>query len=893
MTATSWHSLGEEEVLSKLRTRSGGLTTAEAEARLSEYGKNSIAIEKKISPLRIFINQFKNLLVLLLLLAAFVSLALSFINPEESEVIDAILIFAIVIANAVFGFMQEYKAERTIEALTKMSAPKARVVRGGKEIVIDSADVVPGDILLLHEGDKVAADARLIECFSMDADESSLTGESVPASKKAGVLPEKTVLAEMDNMVFMNTVITRGKGRAVVVRTGLTTEVGKIAKEISEAPEKVTQFQIEIEDVGKKVSLITLAALAVIIVTRLLLGTTDLVFLFITAVALGVAAIPEGLPAVVTLALSMATNRMLAQNALMRRLSTVQDLGSVDIICTDKTGTLTENTMTVVRIMLDSKSFDIGGKGLEKAGAIVPSGGGKPGDLELILRCGTLCNDSRETEPGKFAGDPTEIAVLLPAYKAGMDVEGLRSRFKRVGEVPFDSERKMMSVVVSDGRGSLVFTKGAHSAVLSKCSRILVNGKVRKLAKEDDALITAHNDSMASSALRVLAFAYKETAKSGAEKDVESDLIFIGLMGMVDPPREGVKKAIDDCRRAGIRVVMITGDNRFTAEAIGRELGFSGGAMTGDQLDALDGKGLAEAVERTSIYARTSPKHKVMLLKALQANGHVVCMTGDGVNDAAAIKNSDAGIAMGIRGTEVTKQASDIIILDDNFITIRNAVAEGRGTYDNIRKFVVYLLGANIAEVLIVFLATIASLGISHKLAVQLLWINLVTDGLPALALGVDPPSGGIMGRKPRKKGDRMLNMDTLYFLVSIGLCATAAALGVYAYALASFGEAEAQSILFTNFVILELLTVYVVRWRYGSGGFENKWLHISVAASLILQLFLIYGPLGGLFGTVPLAIEHWEDIGAGLVAYLTLLFCALKLEPLIVKEDDPTTRRL
>jgi Ca2+-transporting ATPase len=890
-----WHSARVKEIFSELESDENGIGPGEVRTRLEKYGPNSIAIEKKISALSIFINQFKNMLVLLLLLAAFVSLALSFINPEESEVIDAILIFAIVLANAVFGFMQEYKAERTIEALTKMAAPKARVLREGKELNIESSEIVPGDILLLHEGDKAAADARLIECFSMDSDESSLTGESVPAHKKAGELKEKTVLAERSNMIYMNSVITRGKGKAIVVETGLRTEVGKIAKEISEAPEKVTQFQVEIEDIGKKVSLVTLVALAIIAISKFLLGTTDLVLLFITAVALGVAAIPEGLPAVVTLALSIATNRMLKQKALMRRLSTVQDLGSVDIICTDKTGTLTENSMTVVKIYLDGESFDVSGKGQEKKGSITSSDGGKPGDLDLLFRCGALCNDSREIEDGKFVGDPTEIAVLIPAYKAGLDVPGLRSSFKRVGEVPFSSDRKMMSTANSDGKQTLVFAKGAHSAVISKCTRILEGGKIRKLTKKDDELITRHNNDMASGALRVLAFAYKENPNSFEEADLESDLVFIGLMGMLDPPRAGVKEAISDCRSAGIRVIMITGDNKYTAEAIGRELGFTGKALTGEDLDALTEKQLLLEVERTSIYARTSPKHKVLLLKSLQKNGHIVCMTGDGVNDAAAIKNSDVGIAMGIRGTEVTKQASDIIILDDNFITMRNSIAEGRGTFDNIRKFVVYLLGANISEVLIVFLATIFGLGISVKLAVQLLWINLVTDGLPALALGVDPPSSDIMKRPPRKKAERMLNADTFYFLISIGLSGTIAILSLYSYSLSFWEPIVAHSILFTTFVFLEMLTVYFVRWRYGAGGFDNKWLHLAVILSVLLQLALIYGPLNSLFGTTALSSEHWLAIGAALAGFLALLFVALKLEHYLVHEDhdDPSTRRL
>jgi Ca2+-transporting ATPase len=885
-----WHAVPPKSVLERLRTFEGGLSAGEAARRLGLHGPNSIAIERKISPLGIFINQFRNMLVLLLLLAAFVSLALSFINPEEAEMLDALLIFAIVIANAVLGFVQEYKAEKSIEALTKMSAPLASVLRGGREVEIRSEDVVPGDILLLGEGDKVAADARLIECFSLYADESMLTGESVPAHKGLSVLEQKTTLAERSNMVYMNSVVTRGKGSAVVVHTGLKTEIGKIAKEISEAPEKVTQFQIEIGDIGKKVSFATVGILVVIAATEFLLRTGDLLFIFMTAVALGVAAIPEGLPAVVTLALSIATNRMLKQNALMRRLSTVQDLGSVDVICTDKTGTLTENVMTVTRIYFDGKPVEVSGKGTELEGKFVPVP--EPKEMEMLLLCGLLCNDARQLEgsgPGKedrhFKGDPTEIAVLIPAYKAGLGVEAIRKRLKRVGEVPFSAERKLMSTANSDGRTTYSFVKGAPEMLLSRCTSIIQGGTPRELTGKDREEILGHNRVMASHALRVLGFAYKESPASFEEADMENGLVFLGLMGMKDPPRSGVREAVDDCRRAGIRVIMITGDNRYTAEAVGRELGFTGAAMTGDELDALSEAQLARTAGKTDIYARTSPKHKVLLLRTLQKNGHIVCMTGDGVNDAAAIKNSDVGIAMGIRGTEVTKQASDIIILDDNFITIRNAIAEGRGTFDNIRKFVAYLLGANISEVLFIFLATITALGISPKIAVQLLWINLVTDGLPAIALGVDPPANGIMQRLPRKKGARMIDLDTLYFLGSIGLAATLVLLLLYAFYMGAEGPAKAYSILFTSFVVLEMLTVYAVRWRYGTDLLSNAWLHIAVFSSIALQFVLLYTPLNSLFGIVPLSVQEWFGIVTAMAGYLLLVAAALKLEPLMIRK--------
>ncbi len=888
-------------IMSELRATPKGLSSKEAAERLERFGPNSIAVEKKISPLSVFLGQFKNLLVVLLICAAAVSMAIDYLNPQEGGFVDAALIIVIVVANAVFGFLQEYKAEKSIEALARMAAPKATVIRDGKELEIPSEGVVPGDIILVGEGDRVPADARILECFSLYVDESSLTGESVPASKKQGTVPADSALAERSDMLFMNTTATRGRAKAVVVATGLKTEVGKIAKEISEAPQKVTRFQVEIEDLGKKVSTLTLAILLIIAASEFLLRTGDLLFIFTAAVALGVAAIPEGLPAVVTLALSIATSRMLSENALMRRLSTVQDLGAVDVICTDKTGTLTENVMTVTRMYIPGMAFEVGGKGLETSGAIRLSGGKKDEaaggglaaergaegerraesherDLARLIECAVLCNDARRTDEG-FRGDPTEIALLVPAYKAGTDVDSLRARSKRIGEISFSSERKMMSTLDSDGKAAAVHSKGAPEIVLQRCSRILVGGKERKLTGDDRRSILEHNKKMAAGALRVLALAYKGCPGTIAEEEMEADLVFAGLMGMIDPPRAGVKEAVDDCRSAGIRVIMVTGDNPFTAMAIGRELGFSGGSVTGAELDRMDGTELVKTVESVDIYARTSPKHKVMLLRALKEAGHIVSMTGDGVNDAAAIKNSDVGIAMGIRGTEVTKQASDIIILDDNFITIRNAISEGRATFDNIRKFVVYLLGANLSEVMVVFFATVSGLGISPQIAVQLLWINLATDGLPALALGVDPPGKDVMKRKPRKKEERIVDRDTLYFMLSIGLSATAALLALYSFVLGTGDRIRAQTLLFTIFVVFEMVTVYAVRWRYRYDLLANKWLHLSVALSLILQLGLLYGPAASFFGVVPLSIGDWDELAAAVAGFLLLLAAAMAAE--------------
>ncbi len=874
------HSLQLKDLPPEINTSAAGLTKEEAIRRLKIYGLNSITIKKEISPLAIFLNQFKNALVLILLFAALISFAINAIDPKRADIFDAVLILLIVIANAIFGFIQEYNAEKSIEALTKMAAPRATVIRDAMEIEISSEEVVPGDILVVKEGDKIAADARLLEGYSLYADESMLSGESMPVAKKAGVLPEKTPLAERTNLLYMNTVITRGRATAVVYQTGLHTEVGAIAKAIAESPEKVTLFHKEIEDLGKKVSIITILILLLIIITNLALTKADLLSIFIAAVALGVAAIPEGLPAVVTLSLSIATKRMLKQNALMRRLSTVQELGSVDVICTDKTGTLTENSMTVTQIYIPDFYISVSGKGQSIEGKFDI----KNEHIDFLLTCAGLCNDVKNSVFGKFKGDPTEIAILIPLYKAKINIEQLRSKFPRLSEISFSSERKMMSTVNTDGKTNYSFVKGAPEIIISKCSKILVNGKIKKLSDQDRLLLLKRTFEMASRALRTLAFAYKENPLSFEETDVESDLIFLGLMGMIDPPRDGVKEAIADCRNAGIRLIMISGDNVHTATAIGRELGFNGQSINCDELDGMPENKLRKIVEEVDLYARSTPKHKVIILKALQANNHIVCMSGDGINDAPAVKNADVGISMGIRGTQVTQQASDIIVLDDNFITIKNAIKEGRNTFDNIRKFVVYLLGANISEVLVIFISSVTFLGLSSKIAIQLLWINLVTDGLPALALGIDPPAHDLMKRLPRPKNEKIINGGNLYFIISIGLCATISLLALYAHMLSLNDSVKAYSVLFTSFVVLEMLTVYVVRWKYHTKFFSNKWLGLAVASSIILQLMLIYTPLGSLFGMVSLSLIDWTKIAIALVIYLVLLFIAINLKPFIMK---------
>ncbi len=886
MNILEWHTIKSDGVFNELNASKNGLSSEEAKLRLEKYGYNTIQIEKKISVLDLFLSQFKNLIVLILIIAAIVSGVLGYVQHEDEYFFDAILIITIVIANAVFGFVQEYKAEKSIEALKKMSAPLATLLRNGEEVQLKASEVVPGDIVILREGDVVPSDARIIEAISCYVDESALTGESVPAHKEAGEVESTAQLADRCNMLYMNTAITRGKATAIIVTTGMNTEIGKIAKEIASVEEEKSHFEIEVEDLGKKIAIGVFAIVVIVAGTEFLLRNGDPVIIFLIAVSLAVAAIPEGLPAIVTLALAMGTRKMLHQNVLMRRLATVQNLGSVDLICTDKTGTLTENKMTVTKIYHQDNIVDITGKGFDIKGNFSINGNAASlKEFELLLTCAALCNDAKKTSSG-FKGDPTEIAVLVPTYKAGYDVEKEILTYKRVDEVPFSSERKMMATINEMETGHVLFAKGAPEIVLDKCDYIYEKGKIKKLDDTTKKKITEAYEKMASEALRVLAFAYREVKLSDYDdaEQLEEKLVFLGLMGMIDPPREGVKEAIASCRSAGIRVVMITGDNHLTASAIGKELGFSGKSIAMEELDKLSDKELREIVEKIDIYARTSPAHKVNILKALKENGHIVAMTGDGVNDAAALKNSDVGIAMGIRGTEVTKEASHMVLLDDNFISIRNAIAHGRAIFDNIRKFVAYLLAANSTEVMVIFFASLFGFGLPLA-AVHLLWINLLTDGLPALALGIDPPAKDIMKRKPRPKEERIIDNRMVMFILAIGISATIVILSMFH--MVEFKDlVEAQTLVFTAFVLFEMGKVYLTRWYYKVDLFTNKWLHVAVLTSILLQLAVIYTPLSQYFRVKALDSNDWTIIGVGFVVFMVLSIVLLKIGENITKKE-------
>lgn len=883
-TDENWHSQPHEDVFDELGGDEGGLSSAEADKRLKEYGENELREGEDISPLGIFISQFQDTLIYLLMLAALLSLAVGLLPEQDPQYIDAGLILLILLANGVFGFVQDYRAEKSMEALKEISSPDATVVRDGNKKTIDSREVVPGDVIALEEGDAVPADARLIKTNSLETNESSLTGESETVTKQVDKLPSDTPIAERTNMVFKGTSAVRGRGRAVVVETGMETEMGDIAADILGAEDEATPFQKEVNELGKRIGYGVVALILLVAITQFLFTSATPLSVVLVAATLAVAAVPEGLPAVVTLTLALGSRNMLEKNALVRRLPVVESLGSVDTIVTDKTGTLTENQMTVKRLWFGGETYEVTGTGTKVEGEFRQDDEAvDPESLKPLLRCGAYCNNSEEaheTDDKEYIGDPTEIAVLVSAAKAGIEKEEV----ERLREIPFSSERKRMTVVV-DGESPKAYMKGAPEVVMERCDRVLMDGEPEELTEEMRSKILEENENFAGEALRVLGFAYKDISDTDAdEEEMENGMVFLGLQGMIDPPRDEVAGAVEDCRGAGIRVVMVTGDNLETAKAIGKQIGFDPeGALTGKDVEELSDEELQEVVENVEVFARVSPGHKVQILKALLRNGHNVAMTGDGVNDAPALRNADVGIAMGQRGTDVAKQASDIVLQDDNFATIRDAVAEGRGVFDNIRKFVNYLLSANAGEVLVVFLGVLLGTALFPDLfagkeealiltPVMLLWINLVTDGLPALALGADPKSEGILDRPPRPSDEPVINTRMMASILGIGAIMTVTGLVVFFQGLTGTENiVRSQTRLFTFLVAVEVVRIQVIRSRYDLPIFSNPWLIAAVALTLALQLLVVYTPLNVFFEVLPLSLGAWQWIGIAFVAFLVL----------------------
>ena len=836
-----------------------GLSAQEARKQLQRFGPNRLVQAKKVKPLAIFASQFKDALVGILLAATVLSVVMG-------EISEAVTIMIIVFLNALLGFIQEFRTEKTLEALKKMAAPSAKVLRDGVEENIPSEEVVPDDILILEAGDRVAADAVLLESVELYADESILTGESVSVKK------------DVRSSSFMGTVITRGHGRAKVTATGMQTEMGKIAGMIEEIDEEMTPLQKRLSQLGKFIGIGCLIICAVVALTGILRGENPFDML-LTGISLSVAAVPEGLPAIVTISLALAVSRMLKRNALIRKLAAVETLGCAGVICSDKTGTITENKMTVTAVITPNGVYEVTGTGYEKSGGFRSIKGAAPRQDECLtelLQAAALCNNAHLYTQGKnvfqrltiesddfsASGEPTEIALLIAASKGGTSEQTLARQFTREGEVPFSSERKSMSVLVrlQDGRNK-VLIKGAADVVIKKCAYIQKRGAVLPMGDEDLRWVNTQTENMAKNALRVLGFAYKYKPEGGLSEKDEHSFIFVGLTGMIDPPRKEVYDAIRVCRRAGIRPVMITGDHALTAEAIAREIKLltpGDGVLTGVQLDRLDDEALEKAAAKTAVYARVTPQHKLRIVRALKKAGNIVAMTGDGVNDAPAIKEADIGAAMGINGTDVTKEAASLILLDDNFATLVAAVEEGRIIYQNIRKFIRYLISCNIGEVLTMFIGMLMGLPVI-LLPIQILLVNLVTDGLPAIALGLEPPENDEMTRKPRPKNESIFSNGLLTTIIFRGCIIGLATLATFVTVAKYGGSVEAaRSASLLTLIFSQLIHVFECKSEkknlFQINIFSNIRLVLAVLLSGIIAAAAVYlPPLAGLFKTVGL----------------------------------------
>ncbi len=871
----SWHSLAIRNVISKLGSDLSGLREEEARSRLGQFGYNELEREKKPSSVAVFLRQFKNVLVIILLAAALISFALG-------ETVDAAVILGIVFAVSLLGFFQEYRAERALEALKRMAALTATVIRGGVESEIPARELVPGDIVVLSVGDKGPADLRLIEAVNLRVDESALTGESVPSEKGIDPVPKDAPLAERLCVVYAGTVVSYGRGKGVVFSTGQQTEFGKIASMMRAAPKVKTPLELRIERVGRLLGTIMVLVAVLVMLLGLARGS-PLLEMFLWAVSLAVAAVPEALPAVVTGGLAIGVRRMAKRNAIVRRLPAVETLGSTTVICSDKTGTMTKGQMTVRRIHLGEDSYEVTGAGYEPRGEILRDGTPSVNDdIALIAKVAVLCNDAsfNATSALKIVGDPTEVALLVVAAKAGEREEKLRSAYPRVFEVPFTSERKRMTTVHNTPDGQLLYCmKGALEAVLPSCEAAYFQGRHVRIDEGTVRRIHSVGEQMAKDALRVLAFAYKtppEELQALEESGSERGLVFLGLMGLMDPPREEVKDAVQKCYDAGIKVVMITGDHKGTAQAVAEELGLlsSGGRiLTGTELDSLGPQEFDQVVEDVVVYARVSPEHKLRIVRALKGKGHIVAMTGDGVNDAPALKNADIGVAMGVTGTDVTKEAADVVLADDNFASIVAAVEEGRAIFDNIRKYLTFLLSANTGELLIMLSAGL--LGYPLPLVpVQILFVNLATDGLPALALGIDPPMQDLMHRPPR---DPKLSIfaDLKGWIAGIAVLLSLAMMGLFAYSLMSGSLAEARSLVFASIILFELTFVFSCRSQSQTilslGLTSNKYLVAAVLSQLMLLLLILYTPsIASLFEVSPIAFGNWSTvIAAGISGFI------------------------
>ncbi|WP_404462197.1 calcium-translocating P-type ATPase, SERCA-type [Sutcliffiella horikoshii] len=865
-----WHEMRAEEVEEQINSDfEAGLSETEAKNRLLQYGTNELQEAERPNAFLVFLEQFKDFMVVVLLAATLISGLLG-------EYIDAVAIIAIVIINAFLGFFQERKAEKSLQALKELSAPQVTVLREKEWRKVASREIVVGDIIKFGSGDRIGADLRIVQASSLEIEESALTGESVPAVKSDKPVHGSDIsIGDQENMAFMGTLVTRGTGVGVVVATGMNTAMGQIADLLQTAETTITPLQRKLEQLGKILITVALILTMLVVLVGVLQGHS-LYEMFLAGVSLAVAAIPEGLPAIVTVALSLGVQRMIKKKSIVRKLPAVETLGCASVICSDKTGTLTQNKMTVTHVWSGGSTWNVTGNGYEPKGEFLTdeaNSASKNKSLHQLLTFGLLCNHANIIQKKNqyiLDGDPTEGALAVAAMKAGFTREGLLNEFQIVKEYPFDSERKMMSVVVKDKQGKLfVITKGAPDVITNVSDSLLWEGKRELFSSKYEEIVAGMVHKLASQALRNIAVAFKPISNfhdGMQENEIEKELVFIGIQGMIDPPRPEVKQAVRECKEAGIRTVMITGDHIVTAKAIAAEIGIlpmGGKVLEGKTLQKMSQEDLEDMVDDVYVFARVSPQHKLSIVKALQKKGHIVAMTGDGVNDAPAIKASDIGIAMGITGTDVAKEASSLVLLDDNFATIKSAIKEGRNIYENIRKFIRYLLASNVGEILVMLFAMLLALPLP-LVPIQILWVNLVTDGLPAMALGLDQAEGDVMKRKPRHPKEGVFARGLWWKIVSRGFLIGIATLLAFIIVYKQHPDnlIYAQTVAFATLVMAQLIHVFDCRSDrsiFHRNPFQNMYLVGAVISSIILMLIVIYyPPLQGIFHTVALAPKEW-----------------------------------
>ena len=914
----AWYNLGVDETLNRLGSSPAGLSNEEARKRLERYGPNELVRTSRKSPLVMFLSQFNNLLILILIIAAALSAALE-------GWVDAAVIMIIVFLNAILGFVQENRAEKALEALKVLAAPKSRALRGKEPHTVETKNLVPGDVILLAAGDKVPADIRLMETAGLRINEAPLTGESVPITKTTEPVRGEVFLGDQRNMCFLGCTVEAGRGTGVVTGTGMKTELGKIAGLVQAEPQTETPMQRQLTKLARQLGLMILVLVIIIFAIEYIrLGVaSNIVELFLTSVSLAVAAIPEGLPAVVTISLALGLQRMAKRNALIRRLAAAETLGSASVICTDKTGTLTRGEMNVVMIYSGGLEYRVEGDGFDPEGRVTREGktaeASRVRELELLLKAGLLCNDASlgKTEKGwAVTGDTTEGALLVAGMRAGLSKEVLEAESPRVAEVAFTSERKMMSTVhirrdlaiergldalpeaerlsrLKEIPGKAVFVKGAPERVVRACQFIMKDGKVGPLTEADVHELVYRNQEMAAKGLRVLGIACRDLPDhfpEFSEKELESRLTFLGFVGMMDTPRKDAVDALKECQKAGITVVMITGDHKLTAMAVAADMGIlrkGQKALTGEELGKMTEEQLGEVVEDVRVYARVSPEDKMRILRAWKKRGRIVVMTGDGVNDAPALKSSDLGVAMGVTGTDVAKESADMVLTDDNFASIVGAVEEGRGIYQNIRKFVRYLLSTNAGEVLTIFAAAVLFMPLP-LLPLQILWINLITDGLPAVALGVEPKEKGLMRQKPRDPKAGILSGGIPFSIIWVGVLMMVGSLALFQWSIGVRGTSddamrEARTLVFYTLTMFQMFNVLAIRVEresvFKAGFFKNRMLIAAVISTIILQLAVMYiPPLQVPFQTRALP---WEELLlATLIA--SSMFFGVELEKLV-----------